>query len=132
MTVVAEAAVGAHGRHMTARFVDSDLGRRIELRTELDRRKVPFTDGPQADDEALLAWLEVGLIRRGDDGRIGERGGLDGVLMGEVSADQELPIAREAVAVIDEPGDSSVVASQRGIEVPMTFREAGGGPSGST
>ena len=48
-----------------------------------------LSNGPQAHDEPRLTRTEPRLIRGRDHRRVAERGGLDGVLVGEIRADEK-------------------------------------------
>ena len=81
-----------------------------DARAELDRGEVPFTDGPQAEDETQRPITEAGLVRGRDDRRVGERRGLDGILVREVGADEEPPFGGEGIGVGGQSSHGLVVA----------------------
>jgi hypothetical protein len=92
----------ARGACLPTRRFHFDLAARVDdARAKLDRRDVPLADGPQAQDEALLARGEALLVGRRHDGRIGQRGGLDRVLLREIGADEEPALRRELARLGD-------------------------------
>ncbi len=55
-----------------------------------DRGNVPFAHGAQGQDHAHSALRQARLIRMGDDGRVHQGGGGEGIFVAEIGADQFL------------------------------------------
>ena len=49
---------------------------------------MPFADRAQAQDEAAPAFRRAGLIGMGDDARIEQRRGFEGIFVQKIGADQ--------------------------------------------
>jgi hypothetical protein len=55
---------------------------------EGDRRNMAFASRAEAEDETQRTGTDLRLIGMFDDGRIEQRGGLERIFMGEMSAQQ--------------------------------------------
>ena len=92
-------------------FLEGDAAAGVEdAGAERDGGNVAFASGAQAHDEPQRAGRQVRLVRMRHDGRIEQRGSLEGILVGETRADQQ-PAFLGQFLVRGQPGPDLLEAA---------------------
>ena len=91
---------------------------------EADGRPVALADLRTLITKRSAPAEHADLVGVGDDARVAQRGGLDGVLVGEGRAEQQPALGGELGAGIDAVGDALGVVAERAGEVAVPAAEA--------
>ena len=106
--------------------VDPDLAVGVDrARAELDAGDVALADRPKAHDHTEGPGVDAGLVGGGDERGVGQRSGLDGVLVGEVGPEEVTHVRVHRRWIVDPAGEHLEPAGEGGVEVVVACGEPG-------
>jgi hypothetical protein len=118
-----DGGTGATGHQHGARIVDADIRSGVDdAGPELDARQVSLSDGAQAENDPGLSEAELALVRVEHDRGVEQRRPLDGILVGEIGADQQAALLRQ-FDLVQPVGDEVEMSFEYCLELAVAAGE---------